>query len=138
MPAPENKVGDIYIQQTEHEQRAFLHRTDGEPVFLCAISVAGYDDVSLREQFFSLATEIVVAEYHRSGIAMTLVRRDPSASLPPEARIDLSGLPCWSCTSPAAEDVRQWLRGAEQDIAGHRTPSGLPIRCCRVQVVGAM
>src|SRR5215813_9886403 len=46
-------------------------------------------------------------------------------------------LPCWSCTKPQASDVRVWLANcSDDDRANQRSPSGLPLCCCRVRTVG--
>ena len=46
-------------------------------------------------------------------------------------------LPCWSCTKPQASDVRVWLANcSDDDRANQRSPSGLPLSCCRVRTVG--
>src|SRR5262249_50608553 len=46
-------------------------------------------------------------------------------------------LPCWGCTKPQASDVRVWLANcSDDDRANQRSPSGLPLCCCRVRTVG--
>jgi hypothetical protein len=48
-------------------------------------------------------------------------------------------LPCWTCTHPLAIDARGWLGAAsEKDIEQQSSPSGVPLICCRVQLVGVM
>jgi len=126
---PESKIGDIVVLETATEQRAFYQLADGTSAFLCAISLDDYENPLLRERFFELATEIVLVRIRASGSNVTLVQRDTAPSL--EANPEAS-LPCWSC--PRGADVRDLLR-AGQD--GHRSPSGLPLICCRVTTVGA-
>jgi hypothetical protein len=47
----------------------------------------------------------------------------------------LDGLPCAACSSSEAEEIRHLLgQGA---TAVDRTPSGLPLSCCRVRALGA-
>jgi hypothetical protein len=131
----ENKIGDVVVLKTETQQQAFYQLADGTSVFLCAVALEDYENTPLRQRFFDLATEIVLARIRATGSNVTLVQRDPSP--PPEAKTN-AGLPCWSCASPTAADVRDWLRSSsEQDVAGHRSPSGLPLICCRVVAVGA-
>jgi hypothetical protein len=71
----------------------------------------------------------VLARIHATGSSVRVVQRDPSPPL--EANPDAS-LPCWSCSHGA--DVRDWLRSGQD---GYRSPSGLPMNCCRVSAVGA-
>jgi len=127
----ENKIGDVVVLKTETQQQAFYQLADGTSVFLYAIALDDYENVVRREQFFALATEIVLARIRASGGDLKLVQRDPSP--PPDANPD-ADLPCWSC--PHGADVRDWLRSGP-DVAGHRSPSGLPMNCCRVAAVGA-
>jgi len=125
----ENKIGDVVVLKTETQQQAFYHLADGTSVFLCAISLDNYENPLLRERFFELATEIVLARIRATGSKVTFVQRDTAPSL--EANPDAS-LPCWSC--PHGAGVRDWLRSGQD---GHRSPSGLPMNCCRVSAVGA-
>jgi hypothetical protein len=129
----ENKIGDVVVLKTETQQRAFYQLADGTSVFLCAVGLDDYENPILREQFFAFATEIVLARIRASGSKVTFVQRDtaPAAEANPH-----SGVPCWACTSPIAEEVRSLLRSsAAADI--HLSPSGLPMTCCRVSAVGA-
>jgi hypothetical protein len=48
-------------------------------------------------------------------------------------------LPCLTCSSPQALDVRHQLaQGAlhDDDAERNTTPSGLPLACCRVRQMG--
>jgi len=50
---------------------------------------------------------------------------------------DCLWLPCWSCPKPQAGDVRIWLANcSDDDRANQQSPSGLPLSCCRVRIVG--
>jgi hypothetical protein len=52
---------------------------------------------------------------------------------------DCLWLPCWSCTKPQASDVRIWLaNSSDEDRANQQSPSGLPLSCCRVRIVGVV
>jgi hypothetical protein len=52
---------------------------------------------------------------------------------------DYLWLPCWGCIQPQASDVRVWLANAsDSDIENQRSPSGWPMCCCRVRVVGVV
>jgi len=129
----ENKIGDVVVLKTETQQQAFYQLADGTSVFLCAIGLDDYENLVLRERFFVLATEIVLARIRAGGSNVTLMQRDPApvAEANPHA-----GVPCWACQSPIAADVRAQLRSsAASDI--HLSPSGLPMTCCRVTAVGA-
>src|SRR5262249_41296010 len=45
-------------------------------------------------------------------------------------------LPCWGCIEPQ-DDVRAWLANcSDDDRANQRSPSGLPLGCCRIKTVG--
>jgi hypothetical protein len=129
----ENKIGDLVVLKTETQQQAFYQLADGTSAFLCALGLDDYENPVLREQFFALATEIVLARIRATGSNVRFVQRDPAP--PPEANPH-AGVPCWACTSPIAEDVRSQLRSsAAADI--RLSPSGLPMTCCRVSAVGA-
>jgi len=53
--------------------------------------------------------------------------------------IDRMQLPCWTCDQPQAADVRAWLAGvSDEDIETQRSPSGWPLLCCHVKVVGTV
>jgi hypothetical protein len=47
-------------------------------------------------------------------------------------------LPCLSCSSPQADDVKHALGTGALDEVCNRTPSGLPIMCCKVGFAGVM
>jgi hypothetical protein len=129
----ENKIGDVVVLKTDTQQQAFYQLADGTSAFLCAIALDDYENLLLRERFFVLATEIVLARIRASGSNLRFVQRDPASS--PEAS-PYAGVPCWTCASPIAEDVRTQLRSsAAADI--HLSPSGLPMNCCRIRAVGA-
>jgi hypothetical protein len=125
----ENKIGDVVVLKTETQQQAFYQLADGTSAFLAAISLNDYENPVLREQFFAFATEIVLARIRASGSNTTLVQRDTAPAL--EANPD-ANLPCWSC--PHGAGVRDWLRSGQ---VGHRSPSGLPMTCCRISAIGA-
>jgi hypothetical protein len=125
----ENKIGDVVVLKTETQQQAFYQLADGTSAFLAAISLDDYEIPFLRERFFVLATEIVLARIRATGSNVRFVQRHTAPSL--EANPD-ANLPCWSC--PRGADVRDWLRLGQD---GHRSPSGLPMNCCRICAVGA-
>ena len=129
----ESKIGDVVVLKTETQQQAYYQLADGTSAFLCAIALDDYENPVLRERFFELATEIVLARIRASGSNVTLAQRDDAR--PPEANPH-AAVPCWACQSPTAEDVRNQLRSSiAADI--HLTPSGrLPLTCCRISVVG--
>jgi hypothetical protein len=130
----ENKIGDVVVLKTETQQQAHYQLGDGTSAFLCAIGLDDYENPLLREKFFVLATEIVLARIRASGGNVTLAQRDTAP--PPEANPH-AGLPCWTCPSPTSADVRSQLRSsAAADI--HLSPSGLPMTCCKIQTVAAV
>jgi hypothetical protein len=45
-------------------------------------------------------------------------------------------LPCLSCTSPQADDVKRALGTGALDEPRNKTPGGLPIMRCRVRWAG--
>src|SRR5262249_35991847 len=129
----ENKIGDVVVLKIDTQQQAHYQLADGSSTFLCAIALDDYENVVLREQFFALATEIVLARIRASGSDLKLVQPGPAP--PPEANPN-ARLPCWACTSPISADVRDQLRSsAASDI--RLSPSGLPVNCCRISAVGA-
>jgi hypothetical protein len=130
----ENKIGDVVVLKTDTQQQAFYQLADGTSAFLCALALDDYENPVLREQFFALATEIVLARIRASGSNVRFVQRDPAPS--PETNPH-AGVPCWACASPIAEEVRTQLRSsAAADI--HLSPSGLPMTCCKIQTVAAV
>ena len=77
----ENKIGDVVVLKTETQQQAHYQLADGTSVFLCALALDAYENIVLREQFFALATDIVLARIRATGSNVTLVQRDPSRRL---------------------------------------------------------
>src|SRR5262245_16945272 len=127
----ETPIGNIAIRTTETEQRAFYQLADGTSVFLCAVAREDYESAPLRQKFFDLATELVLRRVRSTRDDVILVHRDPAP--PPEADANV-GLPCWLCKSEIAQDVRDYLRSSSaRDVV--RSPSGLPMQCCRVVAV---
>ena len=62
-------------------------------------------------------------------------RRFSSKGMP----IDRAQLPCWTYDKPQAMDARAWLGQHSGDDVEHQcSPSGLPLNCCRVRVVGVV
>jgi len=56
--------------------------------------------------------------------------------MPIEDRLEL---PCWACIAPQASDVRVWLANcSDEDLENQRSPSGTPLCCCKIRVVGTM
>jgi len=48
-------------------------------------------------------------------------------------------LPCWTCTHPQAVEARAWLGAAsDADVENQSSPSGVPLVCCRVRIVGVV
>jgi hypothetical protein len=45
---------------------------------------------------------------------------------------------CLTCTAPQADDVRHALGNGALEEERNKTPSGLPLTCCRVRLAGAM
>jgi hypothetical protein len=54
-----------------------------------------------------------------------------------EWRLWVEDLPCLQCLHPCGDDVRFALAQDQLDLQ-QRTPSGLPMLCCRVRVIGAV
>jgi hypothetical protein len=53
--------------------------------------------------------------------------------------IDRMQMPCWTCDKPQAIDACAWLGACSGDDVEHQcSPSGLPLNCCRVRVVGTV
>src|SRR5262245_2313384 len=46
-------------------------------------------------------------------------------------------LPCLSCPHPQAADVKHALGQGALDDGRNRSPSGLPLMCCKIRVVAA-
>jgi hypothetical protein len=52
---------------------------------------------------------------------------------------DYEWLPCWGCIADGASDVRLWiLNASDEDRENQRSPSGLPLCCCRIRTVGVI
>jgi hypothetical protein len=45
-------------------------------------------------------------------------------------------LPCLTCTSPQADDVKHALGTGALEEMCNQTPGGLPIMCCKVRFAG--
>src|SRR5262245_42435341 len=95
----ENKIGDVVVLKTDTQQQAFYQLADGTSAFLCAIALDDYENPLLRERFFVLATEIVLARIRATGSNVRVIQRDTAP--PPEANPN-AGVPCWACKSPIA------------------------------------
>jgi len=53
--------------------------------------------------------------------------------------IDRMQLPCWTCERWEAVDARAWLGScSNEDIEKQLSPSGWPMCCCRVRIVGVV
>src|SRR5262249_6402012 len=128
---PSDKIGDVVVLKTETQQQAHYQLPDGSSAFLCALSLQDYENASLRQRFFELATEVVLERIRASGSNVQLAQPTPAAPSNADAN---DGLPCWTCTSATAADVRNQLwSSAASGI--NRSPSGLPLGCCRIQAV---
>ena len=46
-------------------------------------------------------------------------------------------LPCLSCPHPQAADVKHALGQGALDDERNRSPSGLPLMCCKIRIVAA-
>jgi len=94
------------------------------------------DLTELTARRSAIAAKIDVAES-----ALAQLRRDRALV---EAQItaakeqaDREVLPCWSCKTEQAADVRALLGGSTEPFARSPT-SGLPLGCCRLQIAAVV
>jgi hypothetical protein len=99
---------------------------DAADEFLCSIELKSYDnDSHVRDLFSTLVS--ATAAHHKMRFTVEVVA--------PASR--LAGLPCESCTAPAADDIRH-RAGQISDVSELRlSPSGFPEGCCKVKTVAA-
>ena len=116
----------VYFSSEGSRGVASWHAVEDDPgpgEFCCAVHLGAYGDAQVRGCFEALVG--AVANFHRRTHAVEAVA--------PVLLLD--GLPCVACPSPQAEEIRHLLRQGATTV--DRTPSGLPISCCRVRALGA-
>jgi hypothetical protein len=118
------KLGDIFLVTEADSVTAFWRGiADTRHVLLCSMLASAFNEVPLlRDRFMALASEI--AGQHASA-----------ASTPPPWWAEL---PCMTCESPQAADVRHACAQVQELSQLALSPSGVPLNCCRVKTVGAM
>jgi hypothetical protein len=50
--------------------------------------------------------------------------------------MNLEELPCWGCLRPEAADVKHMLAIGALHEARNKSPSGLPLCCCKISFAG--
>jgi hypothetical protein len=122
------KLGTISFVDAADSHAAFWRGpADVEATLLCSVRASAVADPAVRAQFHTLAA--AVAGHLAYG--STAVAAAPSAKW-------YESLPCMTCSHPQAADVRHLCAQVTELAELQLTPSGLPIGCCRVRVVGAM
>jgi hypothetical protein len=117
----------VYFTQEADRGVAYWHATDDAPgIFLCAIELGSYTDPQVCARFAELVA--VAAAYRKSKFTAEVA--DPAARL--------AALPCATCENPEAADVLHLARQVADISELALSPSGYPIGCCKVHVVGAM
>jgi hypothetical protein len=122
------RLGDISFVDAADSHAAFWRGpADTEAVFLCSIKSGAIADPEVREKFHALA----------AAAAGHLVRGSTAiAAAPPVRWYDT--LPCVTCKQPQAADVLHLCGQVTELSELQLSPSGLPVVCCKVHVVGAM
>jgi hypothetical protein len=117
------KIGDIFFSAEGNRGCAYWRSVgDTTNVFLAAIALDAYNgDTRLQNQFLELAA--AVAAHQQCAFIASKPR-------PIE-------LPCAQCTAPQAADVRHRAAQVADLNELELSPSGLPLGCCRVHVIGA-
>ena len=113
----------VYFLREENRGTAVWRANDGATdVYLCGVDLGAYDDAQVRDRFAELVS--VVADHFRRVHAATAVA--------PASRLE--GLPCATCESAEAADVR--FHVAQSSGALELSPGGFPAGCCKVRAVG--
>jgi hypothetical protein len=115
------EMAAIYFVQEADRVNAVWHASEDAPgVFLCSVELTAYNESSIRNRFVELVEAMAV---HRRQFTRT---EDPVERL--------IAFPCATCERPEADDVRHLLKQGEIALS----PGGLPVACCRVQVMGSL
>jgi len=121
-------LGTIDFVNTAESHGAFWRGlADVEATLLCSVRASAVVDPEVRDKFHALA----------AAVAGHLVRGSTAVTAAPAGRW-YDSLPCTTCSHPQAADVRHLCAQVTELAELQLTPSGLPIGCCRVRVVGAM
>jgi hypothetical protein len=122
------RLGDISFVDTADSHGAFWRgAADTEATLLCSVKVTAVADPEVRDKFHALA----------AAVAGHLARGSAAVGAAPSARW-YDTLPCMVCESPQAADVRHLCSQVTELSELQLSPSGLPVVCCKVHVVGAM
>ena len=122
------KLGTIDFVDAADGHAAFWRgAADAEATFLCSVKASAVADPEVRDKFHALAS--AVAGHIAYG--STAVAVAPSAPW-------YADLECMRCTSPQSADVRLACAQVQELAELALSPSGRPLTCCKVHVVGAM
>jgi hypothetical protein len=112
-----------FVQEASGVGKAVFRPIDSaEDMFLCSIDLTAYSEPRVRDLFTELVN--AVADHFRRVHAATVVA--PASQL--------EGLPCATCESAEAIDVR--FHAAQGSGALELSPGGFPAGCCKVRAVG--
>jgi hypothetical protein len=122
------RLGTIDFVATADSHTAFWRgAADTEATLLCSVKASAVADPEVRDKFHALAS--AVAGHIAYG--STAVAVAPSAPW-------YADLECMRCTSPQSADVRLACAQVQELAELALSPSGRPLTCCKVHVVGAM
>ena len=122
------RLGTIDFVTTADSHAAFWRgAADTEATLLCSVKASAVADPEVRDKFHALAS--AVAGHIAYG--STAVAVAPSAPW-------YADLECMRCTSPQSADVRLACAQVQELAELALSPSGRPLTCCKVHVVGAM
>ena len=122
------RLGTIDFVTTVDSHTAFWRgAADTEATLLCSVKTSAVADPEIRDKFHALAS--AVAGHIAYG--STAVAVAPSAPW-------YADLECMRCTSPQSADVRLACAQVQELAELALSPSGRPLTCCKVHVVGAM
>jgi hypothetical protein len=121
------KLGTISFENTAEAHTAFwCGAADTEVTFLCSVKASAVADPEVRVKFHTLA----------AAVAGHLAHGMPVAAAPVAPWY--ADLECMRCDSPQSADVKYACAQVQELAELALSPSGRPLICCKVHVVGAM
>jgi hypothetical protein len=122
------KLGTIDFVDAADGHAAFWRgAADAEATFLCSVKASAVADPEVRDKFHALAAAVAGHVAYGS----TAVAAAPSGRW-------YDSLPCMTCEHPQAADARHAFGQVTELSELQLSPSGLPVVCCKVHVIGAM
>ena len=126
------ELGTIHVFEEAGRSCAYWSAGGDEtPMFLCSIATAAYNNKSeLRQAFMALAAATAGHGEHAVAIGKKVE--------PPPPAPWWADLVCARCTAPQAADIRHRCAQVTELAELETSPSGLPLGCCKLRVVGQM